>query len=114
MQTTRLGQQAEEAAAEFLRQRGYVILRRNWRHRRAEIDIIASKENTVFFVEVKYRRRSLFGRGFDYVTAAKQRQMGFAADLWLVEHRWYGMYRLAAIEVSGPQFAVTGFIDSVY
>lgn len=50
-----IGQKGEQLAAEFLAKKGYKILHRNYRHRRGEIDIIASHDDTVIFVEVKTR-----------------------------------------------------------
>lgn len=114
MTSKQTGDQAERAVEAYLLANGYRILDRNWRHRRAEIDIVAAKDGTAYFVEVKYRRTTRFGRGFEYITAAKQRQMGFAADLWLVKNRWYGPYMLAAAEVTGPRFAVTGYVTCIY
>ena len=52
---------AEEKAAEFLVERGYTILERNFRARGGEIDIIAQKEEFVCFVEVRSRSVSDFG-----------------------------------------------------
>lgn len=113
MAAKQTGDRAETVAATYLAARGYAILGRNWRHRRGEIDIIAEKDGIVHFVEVKYRRSNMFGRGFEYITPKKRLQMGFAADLWLVEHRWYGPYHLSALEVSGPEFKVSGFLASI-
>ena len=51
------GKQAETIAAEYLRAHGYIIRERNWRVGNSiEIDIIAEKDNTIVFVEVKARK----------------------------------------------------------
>jgi len=47
------GQQAETLACDYLRKRGYKIIQRNFKTKFGEIDIVASKENTLCFVEVK-------------------------------------------------------------
>lgn len=96
MNTTEIGRKAEERVAAYLRQHGYRILSQNWRTRYCEIDIVALKERTIYFVEVKYRSH---GCGLDYVTATKLRQMRFAAQLWIATKNWQGDYELAAIEV---------------
>jgi putative endonuclease len=50
------GHDAEKVAAKYLQTQGYTILAINWRHTRAEIDIIAQKDSgPVLLVEVKYR-----------------------------------------------------------
>lgn len=51
----RLGQKGENAAVLYLRMKGYRILERNFRSRYGEIDIIAFKDDTVVFAEVKTR-----------------------------------------------------------
>ena len=53
-----LGQQGEQAAADFLEKKGYKILHRNWQFKRAELDIVAQQRNTQIFVEVKTRSSS--------------------------------------------------------
>lgn len=47
------GDIGEELAVEYLKKNYYVIMARNWRHGKNEIDIIAKKNNTVAFIEVK-------------------------------------------------------------
>lgn len=97
----------------YLGMRGYQIIEQNFRRPRCEIDIVAQKDGTVYFVEVKYRRNDHQGGGFEALTATKLRQMQFAAEIWVQETKWQGPYQLAAIELSGPDFAVLGFIDDV-
>lgn len=113
MSTTETGHRAEAVAGDYLVKLGYKILARNWRTRWCEIDIVATKSADVLFVEVKYRQHNWQGSGLDYITAKKLQQMQFAAELWVSQRRWRGPYRLAAIEVSGDEFAVTDFIDEL-
>ena len=54
-----LGKLGEDAAAEYLIKKGYIIRERNWRLEHLEIDIIAEKGNTIFIVEVKTSTRSM-------------------------------------------------------
>jgi putative endonuclease len=114
MSSTYTGRKAEAAAAVYLEMRGYKIIEQNFRRPRCEIDIVASKDNTIYFVEVKYRRTNDQGGGFEAITTSKLNQMRFAAEIWVQETKWRGPYRLAAIELSGPEFSVLGFIDDVY
>jgi Holliday junction resolvase-like predicted endonuclease len=104
------GQRAETVAAEHLQRSAYKIVGRNWRTLYCEIDIIAGKDKAMYFMEVKYRQTHRQGSGFDYLTARKLRQMRFAAELWVLEHRWNNDYFIGAIEVSGPEFQITGFL----
>lgn len=110
MSSFSVGRQAEQVAAEYLQAKGYIVIDRNWRTRYCEIDIVATKDALVYFVEVKYRRSAKQGSGLDYITAKKLRQMELAARFWLVNHEWAGDYRLAALEVSGSGFMVTSFV----
>lgn len=111
MSTTDRGKQAERAVAEYLRARGFKILDSNWRTRWCEIDVIAQKEATVFFVEVKYRESSRQGDGLEYITPKKLDQMTFAAELWVSSNAWQGEYCLAAAAVSGNLYEVTAFLE---
>lgn len=113
MSSTYTGRQAEAAAAVYLEMRGYKIIEQNFRRPRCEIDIVATKDGIVYFVEVKYRRNDLQGGGLEAITATKLRQMRFAAEIWTQETKWKGPYQLAAIELSGPDFAVIGFVDNI-
>lgn len=107
------GKRAEQAATNELVRMGYKIIDMNWRIRRCEIDIIAQKNKAMHFVEVKYRVSSKQGSGLQYITKSKYKQMLFAANLWIAQYNWDGDYRLAAIELSGPDFYVTNFLPEV-
>ena len=62
-----LGKLGEEMAVEFLRKDGYTILQTNYTFQKAEIDILAQKENTLAVVEVKTRSSLDFGLPQDFV-----------------------------------------------
>ena len=100
--TVLTGRKAEALAANWLKDQGFEILIRNWRTRFCEIDIIASHNRRIHFIEVKYRRRLDFGSGFEYVTPDKQRRMRKAAQIWIYEHGQHkGGFQLDVISVSG-------------
>ena len=69
------GRHGEDLAADFLDRKGYTILRRNFRLRSGEIDIIAQDGNLLVFIEVKTRSCSRFGSPFDAVDVHKQHQI---------------------------------------
>ena len=54
--TNPVGKKGEDAAAAFLQKKGYKILQRNFHIKGGEIDIVAEKDNTLVFIEVKTRR----------------------------------------------------------
>jgi uncharacterized protein (TIGR00252 family) len=113
MTTTATGRRAEAVAAQFLERKGCAIVARNWRTRMCEIDVVAHRDNTVYFCEVKYRRSLRQGSGLEYITPQKLRQMAFAAESWVHAHGWRGEYQLCAIEVSGPEFQITGVVKDL-
>ncbi len=113
MTTTQTGRQAEHVAADFLRLKGCEIVAQNWRTRMCEIDVIAYRDNIVYFCEVKYRATARHGAGLDYITDKKLQQMRFAAESWVHKNGWRGEYQLCAIEVSGPQFRITAVVKDL-
>lgn len=99
MKTTEIGRSGEDRATAFLHGKGYKIIDRNWKTRVCEVDIIAQKQKTLYFVEVKARKTTRYGAGIEYITPKKLQQMRFAAELWVQEYRWTGAYQLAAIGI---------------
>jgi putative endonuclease len=66
-----LGKLGEELAVDFLTEKGYEILETNWFFQKAEVDIIAQKENILAVVEVKTRSSVDFGLPQDFVKPKK-------------------------------------------
>lgn len=79
MGTKTIGDFGEDAATEYLENEDYEILERNFRVKAGEIDIIAEKDDTIVFVEVKTRADNHFGSPSEYVTARKMRCVKKAA-----------------------------------
>ncbi|MBN1827622.1 MAG: YraN family protein [Deltaproteobacteria bacterium] len=78
-----LGAYAEEIAAHILKDRGYLIIERNYRSPVGEIDIIARNERDIVFIEVKGRRSQQFGNPEEAVSPAKQRKLIKTAEGYL-------------------------------
>lgn len=114
MKTTETGRKAERAAAVYLEMRGFKIVEQNWHRPRCEIDIIASKDGVIHFVEVKYRFKDDQGSGIDAITPTKLKQMRRAAWTWVDESKWPGEYVLSAVEISGSKFTILSFIENVF
>lgn len=74
---------AEERACEYLRSLGYLIVARNWRWRRGEVDIIARDRGTLVFVEVKARSTGRFGHPAEAVDERKRGKLIAAAKAFL-------------------------------
>lgn len=112
--STEIGRRTETIGAQFLADRAFTILDRNWRTRWCEIDTVALHGNDVYFVEVKYRATSAFGSGFDYITQRKLRQMQFAAEFWLGRANKPRLQPyLAGLELSGSGPVVDAWLPDV-
>ncbi|WP_110933131.1 YraN family protein [Paenibacillus bouchesdurhonensis] len=79
------GRLAEEAGARYLQEQGYVLLKRNWRCRSGEIDIIAKKEGVIIIVEVRSRsvHSKKYGTPAESVTPRKMKQIRETAIVYL-------------------------------
>ena len=98
----------EQAAADWLTADGHEIIARNWRTRYCEIDIVSMKDDVLWFTEVKYRKNDDFGGGLGAITAKKQRQIRFAAELFMTQSPQYEGcdMRLLAVAVEGNPLTV--------
>ena len=82
-----LGKQGEKLAADFLAKKGYEIVAQNFRYQKAEVDIIARKENILAVIEVKTRSTPDFGDPQNFL---KQKQINLlvkAIDHFVNEHQ---------------------------
>lgn len=77
------GAAGEVLAARFLRDKGYALVSSNFRCRLGEVDIIAEKDGTIVFVEVKTRQQNSMYSPREAVTAAKQRRLIQTAGVYL-------------------------------
>lgn len=93
------GNKGETLAAEFLQKKGYEILVRNFRHGRAEIDIIAKRNDWVLFVEVKTRKSTDYGEPEDFVRDFQVGRIYDAAEEWIYSTDWHGNIRFDVISV---------------
>ena len=92
MATKELGDRGEELAARFLESNGYLILDRNYRFQRAEIDLVCFEpseegQGEIVFAEVKTRSGLGFGRPEEAVSEQKRRYIVRAAQAYLHERR---------------------------
>ncbi|GAA1410862.1 UPF0102 protein [Glutamicibacter uratoxydans] len=96
-----LGDRGEQAATDFLRQRGYTILDRNWRCKSGELDLIVQDAVGRYIgVEVKTRSSKRYGTGFEAVNSAKYRRLQRLMILWGKSHQTYiAQVRIDVVEV---------------
>ncbi|SHG25289.1 YraN family protein [Chryseobacterium sp. OV279] len=93
------GKIAEDLAAEYLQKNGYKVLTRNFRFQKAEIDIIAEKEDLIIIIEVKARSTDAFMLPQEAVTKTKIKSIVTAANHYLEEFKRNNEVRFDIISV---------------
>lgn len=81
------GENAEQAACDFLLAKKLLLIERNVRYPFGEIDLLMQDGKELVFVEVRFRRSQSFGGGIESVTASKRKKMANAAQAWLASHK---------------------------
>ena len=81
-----LGKKGEQLAVDFLVKKGYDIVERNYRFDKAEVDIIANKEDILAVVEVKTRSTLDFGNPQDFVKPKQIKNLVKAVDEYVTEN----------------------------
>jgi len=104
--TRNKGKHYEVLAENHLARHGLSILTTNFHCRHGEIDIIALQENTIVFVEVKYRSSSHFGDAIEAVTPKKIVKLIKAAEVFLCQNALYENYatRFDVIAITKNKF----------
>lgn len=84
--TQALGETGERVAARWLVRRGWRLLAWRFRSGHRDIDLVAERDGTVAFVEVKTRRGERFGGPVGAVGWRKQRELTRSASVWMDRH----------------------------
>ncbi len=87
--TRTLGNDAEQLAFRFLRRQGLKPVRRNFRCRLGEVDLIMLAGECLVFIEVRYRAPNRFARATLTVDRRKQAKLGKAAAMFLASSPFY-------------------------
>ena len=106
------GALGEEAAVEYLRQNGFMIIERNYRVGKSEVDIIASYCDELHFIEVKTRKVGSMTTPEEAINEQKCRAMRRAASAYMAQHnsQFEPYFSLIAIETEGHRVAELRFI----
>ena len=112
-----IGKYGEDIAKDFLIKKGFEILEMNYRYSRlAEIDIIASKDNVLHFVEVKTRTQEKFGTPLEAINQNKLKQI-YACAMHYMQNskKKYNSYQIDAIGIELDKNAVKEikFIENI-
>ena len=98
-----LGDRGERLAADFLAERGWVILHRNYRIGHREIDLVARCSEVVAFVEVKTRGGLGYGHPLEAITRKKRKEIQQVAAAWIEAHGAPDdVYRFDAVAILLP------------
>lgn len=103
----------EQAAVDYLRQNGFMIVERNYRVGRSEVDIIASRYDELHFVEVKTRKYGTMTAPEEALTEQKARALRRAASAYIAQHRSMlePRFSLIAIEIVGERVESLRFVE---
>lgn len=109
-----LGNLGEKIAANFLEEKGYSILEKNWRYGRQEVDLIARDKNFIVIVEVKTRSTNIFGEPEESVDLVKQRYLINAADGYMQQLAFEAEVRFDIISIikSGTKHKIKHIEDA--
>ena len=100
MKTTKsIGDYGENIAKLFLEEKGYTILEVNFRYKRGEIDIIAETEDSLIFIEVKFRSSSAYGFPEEVVTETKINLIQKVAEHYIEKNNWNKNIRFDIISI---------------
>jgi putative endonuclease len=93
------GAKGESLAADFLKKKGFEVVARNYRYKKAEIDLIVRRQDWLIFVEVKTRRSIAYGQPEEFVTLGQARKIYDAAEHYIFSANWCGHVRFDVVAI---------------
>jgi len=94
------GKIGENLASKWIQQSGYTLLHCNWRHSYYEVDIIASKQNRLHFIEVKTRRQTAYGWPEESISSTKIKRLMKAGAAYLELHPHWKEVQYDALSIN--------------
>lgn len=104
------GQLGEDIAAVYLTGKGYTIIERNWRFKHWEVDIIASYNRKLHFVEVKTRNSMRFGKPEESIMREKMKHLRNAAEVYQYQYPEWKYLQFDVIAIT----LVNGIAKEIY
>lgn len=80
------GKHGEDLAAAWLAAQGFEVLHRNWKYSYFELDIVATRDGVLHFIEVKTRTTDTYGHPEEGVTTKKMKRLMQAGEEYLYLH----------------------------
>ncbi len=114
-----IGRMGEDAVCRYLESRCYQILVRNFRIRGGEIDVIASRNDELCFIEVKTRKRDGLTDGFSAVDRRKQRLLIRTAHAYCNQNQieisdWYLRYDIAVVTTLHDRIINLEYLENAF
>jgi len=111
-----IGAKGEDFACRYLVDNGFEITERNYRYKRAEIDIIAQKDSLLLFLEVKTRKNNVFGYPEEFVSDRKVELFMEASENYTEKICWQGNIRfdIIALTINNSSFDLEHLEDAFY
>ncbi|WP_338356109.1 YraN family protein [Yeosuana marina] len=115
-QHNELGKKGEQLAVNFLIEKGYDIVERNYRFDKAEVDIIAQKEDILAIIEVKTRSTDDFGNPQDFVKPKQIQRLVKAVNEYVTVNELDVEVRFDIIGIvkQGNQFKIEHLENAFY
>ena len=85
------GHAYERIAEKYLTKKDHTIKTRNYHTKRGEIDLIMQDGNTIVFIEVRYRKSSLYGTAEETITKTKQSKIIYSAKHYIAKFKLWNM-----------------------
>lgn len=98
-----IGIQGEKLARQHLEEKGHRIIVSNWRHGRAEVDLITEFQGILVFVEVKTRSNTAYGQPDEFVGPKKEQLLAAAACAYMEQANYQGEIRFDILSVVLPK-----------
>lgn len=111
-----LGKLGEDLAVDYLKKKGYAILERNWRYKKAEIDIIALKNNSLIVVEVKTRSNFSVGEPYEFVNSKKIKLLIEAVNQYVEfnDYEFFVQFDIISLKKCATNFEIMHLEDAFY
>lgn len=109
------GLDGEKLAEEYLKNKDFRVLERNYRHKRAEIDLIVRRNDLIVFVEVKTRKNKAFGNPEEFVSDLQAARIMEASESYLEKIEWQYQVRFDIVAITlKPKLEITHFEDGIF
>lgn len=99
------GASYEEIAASYLKEQGIKIIKKNYRIRQGEVDLIGEDTSHLIFIEIKYRKTAKFGEPFEAVSLLKQKKICKAAEHYLLKYGTKKQIRYDVVSILGEHIS---------